>query len=55
MQFGSERSVESSFAGIENMLSSRIVDVEFAEFGIDLELEIEVDEEAESAKLGLRK
>ena len=47
--------MESSFAGIENMLSLRIVDVEVAEFVIDLELGIEVDEEAESAKLGLRK
>ena len=33
----------------------RIVDVELAaEIGIDLELEIVLDEEAESAKLGLR-
>ena len=56
LQFGRERSVESSFAGIENIWSLRIVDVELAaEIWIDLELEIELDEEAESAKLGLRK
>ena len=55
LQFGRERSVESSFAGIENIWSLRIVDVEFAEFGNDLELEIVLDEETESGKLGLRK
>ena len=56
LQFGRERSVGSSFAGIENIWSLRIVDVELVvEIGIDLELEIELDEEAESAKLGLRK
>ena len=47
--------MESSFADIENILSLRIVDVECAEFGIDLELEVVVDEGAESTKLGLRK
>ena len=55
LQFGRERSVGSSFAGIENIESLSMVDVEFAELRIDLELEIEFDEEAESAKLGLRK
>ena len=55
LQFGRERSVESSFAGIENIESLSMVDVELAEIEIDLELEIELDEEAESAKLGLRK
>ena len=55
LQFGRERSVESSFADIENILSLRIVDVEFAELRLDLEFEIVVDEEVESAKLGLRK
>ena len=55
LQFGRERSVGSSFAGIENMLSLSMVDVEFAELRLDLEFEIVVDEEAESAKLGLRK
>ena len=55
LQFGRERSVGSSFAGIENIESLSMVDVEFAEFGFDLELEIVVDEEEESAKLRLRK
>ena len=55
LQFGRERSVDSSFADIENIWLLKIVDVEVAEFVIDLELGIEVDEEAESAKLGLRK
>ena len=56
LQFGRERSVKSSFAGIENIWSLRIVDMELTEdiwFGS--ELEIELDEEAESAKLRLRK
>ena len=55
LQFGRERSVKLSFAGIENIESLSMVDVEFAELRVDLELEIELDEEAESAKLGLRK